>query len=45
MNTRVLAVSGWLRGFRGVEDVCLPRIVSRNGIEAPLPIPVTMDKS
>jgi L-lactate dehydrogenase len=43
---RVLAVSGWLREFRGVEDVCLsvPRIVSRNGIEAPLPIPMTVDE-
>jgi L-lactate dehydrogenase len=43
---RVLAVSGWLQGFRGVDDVCLsvPRIVSRNGIEAPLPIPMTVDE-
>ena len=43
---RVLAVSGWLRGFRGMEDVCLslPRIVGRKGIEAPLPIPMTVDE-
>jgi L-lactate dehydrogenase len=43
---RVLAVSGWLHGFRGVEDICLsvPRIVGRNGIEAPLPIPMTVDE-
>ena len=43
---RVLPVSGLLRGFRGIEDVCLslPRIVSRKGIEAPLPIPMTVDE-
>lgn len=43
---RVLPVSGLLRGFRGMEDVCLslPRIVSRRGIEAPLPIPMTVDE-
>ena len=43
---RVLAVSGILRGFRGMEDVCLsvPRIVSRQGIEPPLPIPMTVDE-
>lgn len=43
---RVLAVSGQLRGFRGINDVCLslPRIVSHNGIEAPLPIPMTVDE-
>jgi L-lactate dehydrogenase len=43
---RVLPVSGMLRGFRGLEEVCLslPRIVSRKGIEAPLPIPMTVDE-
>jgi len=43
---RVLPVSGLLRGFRGMDDVCLslPRIVSRKGIEAPLPIPMTVDE-
>jgi L-lactate dehydrogenase len=43
---RVLPVSGILRQFRGMEDVCLsvPRIVGRNGIEAPLPIPMTVDE-
>lgn len=43
---RVLPVSGLLRGFRGMEDVCLslPRIVGRKGIEAPLPIPMTVDE-
>jgi L-lactate dehydrogenase len=43
---RVLPVSGLLRGFRGMEDICLslPRIVSRKGIEAPLPIPMTVDE-
>jgi L-lactate dehydrogenase len=43
---RVLPVSGMLRQFRGMEDVCLsvPRIVGRNGIEAPLPIPMTVDE-
>jgi L-lactate dehydrogenase len=43
---RVLPVSGLLRGFRGMEDVCLslPRIVGRGGIEAPLPIPMTVDE-
>jgi len=43
---RVLPVSGHLRGFRGMEDVCLslPRIVGRTGIEAPLPIPMTVDE-
>ena len=43
---RVLPLSGHLRGFRGMEDVCLslPRIVGRSGIEAPLPIPMTVDE-
>ncbi len=43
---RVLPVSGLLRGFRGMEDVCLslPRIVGSGGIEAPLPIPMTVDE-
>lgn len=43
---RVLPVSGQLRGFRNMEDVCLslPRIVGRAGIEAPLPIPMTVDE-
>jgi L-lactate dehydrogenase len=43
---RVLPVSGQLRGFRSMEDVCLsiPRIVSSKGIEAPLPIPMTVDE-
>jgi L-lactate dehydrogenase len=43
---RVLPVSGWLGGFHGMQDVCLslPRIVSRKGIEAPLPIPMTVDE-
>jgi L-lactate dehydrogenase len=43
---RVLPVSGLLGGFRNIEDVCLslPRIVSRQGIEAPLPIPMTVDE-
>lgn len=43
---RVLPVSGQLRGFRGIDDVCLslPRIVNCKGIEAPLPIPMTVDE-
>jgi L-lactate dehydrogenase len=43
---RVLPLSGLLQGFRGLEDVCLslPRIVGRRGIEAPLPIPMTVDE-
>lgn len=43
---RVLPLSGYLRGFRGMEDVylSLPRIVKRSGIEAPLPIPMTADE-
>jgi L-lactate dehydrogenase len=43
---RVLPVSGLLGGFRGMQDVCLslPRIVSRKGIEPPLPIPMTVDE-
>ena len=43
---RVLPVSGHLRGFRGMEDVCLslPRVVGHSGIEAPLPIPMTVDE-
>jgi L-lactate dehydrogenase len=43
---RVLPLSGLLHGFRGLEDVCLslPRIVGRQGIEAPLPIPMTVDE-
>jgi L-lactate dehydrogenase len=43
---RVLPLSGLLHGFHGIEDVCLslPRIVGRLGIEAPLPIPMTVDE-
>ena len=43
---RVLAVSGRLQGFRGMDDVCLsvPRIVSCKGMEPPLPIPMTVDE-
>jgi L-lactate dehydrogenase len=43
---RVLPLSGLLHGFRGLDDVCLslPRIVGRRGIEAPLPIPMTVDE-
>lgn len=43
---RVLPVSGLLGGFRGLDDICLslPRIVSRKGLEAPLPIPMTVDE-
>ena len=43
---RVLAVSGQLRGFRGIQDVCLslPRIVSCRGIEAPLPVPLSVEE-
>jgi L-lactate dehydrogenase len=43
---RVLPVSGFLGGFRGMDDVCLslPRIVGRAGIEPPLPIPMTVDE-
>lgn len=43
---RVLPVSGHLRGFRGMDDVCLsvPRIVNCKGIEPPLPIPMTVDE-
>jgi len=43
---RVLPLSGLLHGFRGLEDVCLslPRIVGRQGIEVPLPIPMTVDE-
>jgi L-lactate dehydrogenase len=42
----VLAVSGRLLGFRGMDDVCLsvPRIVGARGIEPPLPIPMTVDE-
>ena len=43
---RVLPLSGLLHGFRGLDDVCLslPRSVGRKGIEAPLPIPMTVDE-
>jgi L-lactate dehydrogenase len=43
---RVMPVSGLLEGFKGMENVCLsvPRIVGRNGIESPLPIPMTIDE-
>jgi len=43
---RVLPLSGLLQGFKGLDDVCLslPRIVGRKGIEAPLPIPMTVDE-
>jgi L-lactate dehydrogenase len=43
---RVMPVSGLVRGFMGMENVCLsvPRIVGRNGIEAPLPIPMKVDE-
>ena len=39
-------MSGRLQGFRGMDDVCLsvPRIVSCQGMEAPLPIPMTVDE-
>jgi L-lactate dehydrogenase len=40
---RVLPISGRLQGFLGLGEICLslPRIVSRSGIEPPLPIPTT----
>jgi L-lactate dehydrogenase len=43
---RVLPLSGCVDGFKGLKDVCLslPRIVGRAGIEAPLPIPMTVDE-
>jgi L-lactate dehydrogenase len=43
---RVLPLSGRVEGFRGLDEVCLslPRIVGRKGIEAPLPIPMTVDE-
>jgi L-lactate dehydrogenase len=43
---RVLPVSGQLRGFHGLDEVCLslPRIVGRAGIEQPLPVPTTVDE-
>lgn len=43
---RVLPVSGQLRGFRGLGNVCLslPRIVGRGGMEPPLPVPTTVDE-
>jgi len=43
---RVLPVSGRLNGFRGIHDICLslPRIISRSGIEPPLPILMTVDE-
>jgi len=43
---RVLPLSGLLRGFRGLDDVCLslPRIVGIKGIEPPLPIPMTAEE-
>ncbi|MDR3740522.1 MAG: L-lactate dehydrogenase [Terracidiphilus sp.] len=43
---RVLPVSGRLNGFHGIDGICLslPRIVSRKGIEPPLPIPMTVDE-
>ncbi|MDE3199342.1 MAG: L-lactate dehydrogenase [Acidobacteriota bacterium] len=43
---RVLPVSGHLCGFHGIKDVCLslPRIVSRGGMESPLPVPMTVDE-
>jgi L-lactate dehydrogenase len=43
---RVLPLSGCVNGVRGLDKVCLslPRIVGRNGIEAPLPIPMTVDE-
>ncbi|HWA95662.1 MAG TPA: L-lactate dehydrogenase [Terracidiphilus sp.] len=43
---RVLPVSGNLWGFHGMKDVCLslPRIVSRKGMEPPLPVPMTVDE-
>jgi L-lactate dehydrogenase len=43
---RVLPVSGQLLGYHGIDEVCmsLPRIVGRNGIEPPLPVPTTVDE-
>jgi len=43
---RILPVSGMLSGFRDLPNVCLsvPRIVGRDGMEAPLPMPMTVDE-
>lgn len=43
---RVLPVSGHLCGFHAMTDVCLslPRVVSRKGMEPPLPVPMTVDE-
>jgi L-lactate dehydrogenase len=43
---RVLPVSSWINGYRGLSDVCLsmPRIVNRAGVEQPLPLPMTVDE-
>jgi L-lactate dehydrogenase len=43
---RILPVSGMLHGFRDLPNVCLsvPRIVGREGMEAPLPMPMTVDE-
>jgi L-lactate dehydrogenase len=38
----ILPVSGLMQNYRGTDDVCLsvPRVVNRNGIEPPLPVPM-----
>ena len=43
---RVLPLSGKLHGVRGLADICLslPRIVGRQGMEPPLPIPMNVDE-
>ena len=43
---RVLPVSSLLSGYRGLDDVCLsvPAIVSRSGVEYPLPVPLSVDE-
>jgi L-lactate dehydrogenase len=45
-ENRVLPVSSLLENYRGISDVCLsvPCIVSREGVEPPLPIPMNANE-
>lgn len=45
-ENRVLPVSSLLNGYRGLSDVCLsvPCIVNSQGVEAALPIPMSVDE-
>jgi L-lactate dehydrogenase len=45
-ENRILSVSSLLSDYRGISDVCLsvPHIVSAQGVEAPLPVPMNANE-